>query len=255
MKTYSTIFFLLFCTTVLFAQQATHQRAFAVGEHLVFDVNYGFVTAGHAEMSIPQFDTVLGVTTYKVLFTVRSTPTFDLFFEVRDRYETYLDTATIIPWRFEQHLKEGKYKRDYVALFNHRIQKAITDEGEFAIPPDVHDIMSAFYYARTIDYSKFKIGQRIHLQNFFKGKTNPLNVKYLGKQKVDVKAGVFNCIVIEPLVTEGGLFKSEGRILIWLSDDENKIPVKVSTKVVIGSIDAELKEYYGLRNELKARIE
>ncbi|MBI2428848.1 MAG: DUF3108 domain-containing protein [Ignavibacteriales bacterium] len=249
------IFLLIFGVSFLFSQKSEQQqRAFAVGEKLVFDVNFGFITAGYAEMNIPQLDTVLGATTYKVSFTVRSTPTFDLFFEVRDRYETYIDTATTVPWKFEQHIKEGKFKRDYVAVFDHRNNKALTDEGEFAIPADVHDIMSAFYYARTIDYSKFKIGQRVHLQNFFKGKTNPLDVKYLGKQKVEVDAGTFNCIIVEPMVKEGGLFKSEGRILIWLSDDENKIPVKVSTKVVIGSIDAELKEYSGLRNEMKAKI-
>lgn len=236
-----------------FAQKAPPQSAFQVGERLLFNVNFGFITAGYAEMNIPQLDTVLGTVTYKVQFTVRSTPTFDLFFEVRDRYETYLDTATIVPWRFEQHIKEGSFQRDYTAIFDHRKHKAYTDEGDFTIPPDVHDIMSAFYYARTIDFSKSKIGDRIHLQNFFKGKTNPLDVKYLGKQKITVDAGTFDCIIVEPMVKEGGLFKNEGRILIWLTDDVNRIPVKVNTKVVIGSIDAELKEYSGLRNPAKAK--
>jgi len=241
-------------TLLLYAQKAEDQKAFSVGEKLLFDVNFGFITAGYAEMVIPKLDTVLGTTTYQVQFNVRSTPTFDFFFEVRDRYETYLDTATTVPWRFEQHIKEGSFRRDYSAIFDQNNNIAKTGEGDFPIPEYVHDIMSAFYYARTIDYSKFKVGQRVHLQNFFKGKINPLDVKYLGKQKIEVDAGTFNCIIVEPMVKEGGLFKSEGRILIWLSDDENKIPVKVSTKVVIGSIDAELREYQGVRNELKAKI-
>jgi hypothetical protein len=237
------------------SQKAENQKAFVVGEKLLFDVNYGIITAGYAEMSISQFDTVLGNKTYKVQFTVRSTPTFDFFFEVRDRYETYLDAEGIFPWRFEQHIKEGKFKKDYSAIFDQKNLTAKTDEGDFAITPFVHDIMSAFYYARTIDYSKFKIGQRVPLQNFFKGKVNPLEIKYLGKQKITVDAGTFNCIIVEPMVKEGGLFKSEGRILIWLSDDELKIPVKVNTKVIIGSIDAELKEYSGLNGSLKSKIE
>jgi hypothetical protein len=236
------------------AQKVIVQKTFGAGERLLFDVNYGFITAGKAEMSIPEIDTVLGATTYHIEFTVRSTPTFDFFFEVRDRYETYIDTAGVFPWKFEQHIKEGKYTRDYVAYFDHREKIARTNEGNFPIPEFVHDIMSAFYFARTIDYSHFKLGQRVNLQNFYRGKTNPLDVKYLGKQKVSVKAGTFNCIIVEPMVTEGGLFKSEGRILIWLSDDELKIPVKVSTKVVIGSIDAELREYYGLKGNLKSKI-
>jgi hypothetical protein len=236
------------------SQRAENQTAFGVGERLLFDVNYGIITAGYAEMTIPQLDTVMGNTTFKVQFNVRSTPTFDFFFEVRDRYETYLDTAGIFPWRFEQHIKEGKYKRDYTAMFDHRSRMARTGEGDFEIPAYVHDIMSAFYYARTIDYSKFKVGQKVHLYNFFKGKTNPLDIKYLGKQKVDVEAGTFNCIIVEPMVKEGGLFKSEGRILIWLTDDERKIPVKVNTKVIIGSIDAELREYSGINGPLKAKL-
>ncbi|MDD8018612.1 MAG: DUF3108 domain-containing protein [Bacteroidota bacterium] len=246
---------LLLLSTILFAQKTENQKAFGVGERLVFDVNYGFITAGEAVMSIPQLDTVLETTTYKVQFTVRSTPTFDLFFEVRDRYETYLDTATIVPWRFEQHIKEGKYKRDYSAIFDQKNHMARTDEGDFQIPALVHDIMSAFYYARTIDYTGFRPGQRVNLQNFFKGKVNPLDVKFLGRQKISVDAGTFNCIIVEPMVKEGGLFKSDGRILIWLSDDERKIPVKVSTKVLIGSIDAELREYSGIAGELKSKVQ
>ena len=242
-------------TQFVTGQRAEHQNAFGVGERLLFDVNFGIITAGYAEMSIPQMDTVLGNSVYKVQFLVRSTPTFDFFFEVRDRYETYLDSAGIYPWRFEQHIKEGKFVRDYTAIFDHKRKIARTGEGDFAIPEYVHDIMSAFYYARTIDYAGFKIGQRVHLSNFFKGKTNPLEIKYLGKQKVKVDAGTFNCIIVEPMVKEGGLFKNEGRILIWLSDDERKIPVKVNTKVIIGSIDAELKEYSGINGELKAKRE
>jgi hypothetical protein len=234
-------------------QQALEQTAFGVGEKLVFDVGYGFITAGEAVMSVPQYDTVMGNQCYKVLFTVNSTPTFSFFFGVKDRYETYLDVNGLYPWRFEQHLREGKYKRDFSAQFDQRNHIAKTTEGDFPIPPFVHDIMSAFYYARTIDYSAMKAGDKIRLQNFYKNKTNPLDVKFLGRQTIEVDAGTFRCIIIEPLVKEGGLFKSEGRILIWMSDDDRKIPVKVSTKVLIGSIDAELKEYSGLRGPLNAR--
>lgn len=245
---------LIFCDRFAHCQEATGNHPFAVGEKLLFDVNYGFITAGKAEMSIPRLDTVLGAVTYKVQFTVRTTPTFDFFFEVRDRYETYLDTAGIFPWRFEQHIKEGKFTRDYTAVFDQVKKIAKTAEGDFPITPHVHDIMSAFYYARTVDYSNYRPGSRIHLQNFYRGVENPLDVKYIGRQKISVSAGTFNCIIIEPLVKEGGLFKSEGRILIWLSDDELKIPVKVNTKVVIGSIDAELREYSGLKGPLRSKV-
>lgn len=249
------VFTLVVCSfQFLVSQISENQRAFTVGEKLLFDVNFGFVTAGYAEMSIPQWEKVEGNTCYKVMFTVRSTATFDFFFEVRDRYETFLDSSGIFSRRFEQHIKEGKYIRDYSAVFDYAKNTARTSEGDFSIQSYLHDIMSAFYYARTIDYSHMKPGDRVKLQNFFKGNTNPLDIKFLGKQKIKVDAGTFNCLIVEPMVKEGGLFKSDGRILIWLSDDELKIPVKVSTKVVIGSIDSELKEYSGLRGELKSRV-
>ena len=229
------------------------QTAFAVGEKLVFDVGYGFITAGEAIMSIPAYDTIGGHQCYFVSFQVNSTPTFSWFYEVRDRYQTHLDVDSIYPWHFEQHIKEGHYRRDFTADFDQINHIVKTSENTYPIPPAVHDIMSAFYYARTLDFSQKKIGDRIHLHNFYKDSTYELDVKFLGRQTVRVEAGTFNCLLVEPLAKEGGLFKSEGRVLLWLSDDDRKIPVKVSTKVLIGSINAELREYSGINGELKAR--
>jgi len=131
---------------------------------------------------------------------------------------------------------------------------ARTTEGDYPIPEYVHDIMSAFYYARTLDYSGMRPGDQILLYNFYKDKSHELGVRFLGRQELEVAAGTFKTIVVEPLVKEGGLFKAEGRIVIWLTDDERKIPVRVNTKVIIGSIDTELREYSGLVGPLKARI-
>ena len=228
-------------------------KAFKVGEKLTFDIKYGFVTAGVAVMAIPEIKRLSGREVYRVTFQVNSVPSFDWIFKVRDRYETYIDTAGIFPWRFEQHVREGGYSRDFSAFFDQRRGKAKTTEGEYKIPKYVNDILSAFYYARTLDYSKMKINDKIHLKNFYKDKVYDLDVMYRGKETVEVPAGTFNCIVVEPLVQEGGLFKSEGSILIWLTDDELKVPVKVKTKVVIGSIDGDLASYEGLAGPLTSK--
>ena len=258
----------LFLTTVLFISIATlgfmpspagddfrkvENKAFSAGEKLTFDVKYGFVTAGVATMSIPQMKKISGRDVFHITFEVSSVPSFDWIFKVRDRYETYVDASGLFPWRFEQHVREGKYSRDFSAFFDHRKLKAKTSEGEYTIPRYVNDIMSAFYYARTFDYSKMKIGEKVKLYNFYKDKVYDLDVRYLGKERIKVAAGTFDCIMIEPLVTEGGLFKSEGNIIIWLSNDDLKIPVKVKTKVVIGSIDADLNAYEGLNGQLSSK--
>ena len=98
-------------------------------------------------------------------------------------------------------------------------------------------------------------GTIFYLQNFFDGKVNKLGVKIHKRETVSVTAGTFKTIKIEPLVVDGGLFKSEGNIFIWLTDDENKVPVKVSTKILIGDVYAELIKYSGLKNQATARVQ
>lgn len=230
------------------------QSAFGVGERLVFDVGYGFITAGEAVMTIPKTDTMFGRPCYQVLFTVNSTPAFSWIYNVADRYETLLDVTGIFPWKFIQRVREGKYRHDFDAVFDQVNNIAYAENKQYPIPPYVHDVVSAFYYVRTLDYSKSRIGEKIMLQNFFKDSTYSLAVKFLGRQRIEVDAGTFDCAIIEPLIKEGGLFKSEGRVLIWLTDDERKIPVKVSTKVIIGSIDAELREFSGVIGPINAKV-
>lgn len=228
-------------------------RAFTVGERLTFEVKYGFVTAGIAVMAIPNQRRLSGRDVYQVTFEVNTVPSFDWFFKVRDRYETYLDIEGIFPWRFEQHIREGNFSYDYSAFFDQRRGIAKTAKGEFEIPRYTNDIMSAFYFARTIDYSEMKPGDKIKMQNFHKDKVHDLDVVYHGKETISVEAGTFDCLIVEPLVREGGLFKSEGTIMIWLTDDEVKMPVRVKTKVVIGSIDSDLISYEGIKGKLTSR--
>jgi len=228
-------------------------KAFKEGEKLTFDLNYGFVTAGIAVMEIPKIKKISGRNAYHVTFEVNSVPSFDMFYKVRDRYETYIDVEGLFPWRFEQHIREGGYTRDFSAFFDQRKGIAKTSEGEYKIPLYVNDIMSAFYYARTIDYSDMKIEDRIHLQNFYKDKVYDLDVRYLGKETIEVPAGKFDCIIVEPLVREGGLFKHEGNIIVWLTDDELKMPVKVRTKIIVGYVEAKLTNYEGLAGNLTSK--
>lgn len=232
-----------------------NQIAFTLGERLVYDVGYSFITAGEAVFSIPSVETMHGRECYQVLFTVNSTPTFSFFYKVDDRYETLLDIKGVFPWRFTQRIREGKYRNDFAAEFDQLRNVAMTKDGSYAVPPYVHDVVSAMFYVRTLDYSKCRPGERIILQNFFKDTTYQLAVKFLGYQQISVDAGKFNCVLVEPMIMEGGLFKSEGRIIIWMTNDDRKIPVKVSTKVVFGSIDAELREYSGINGPINAKVE
>ena len=251
----TTAIFTLFSTSN-FSQddfRKIENKAFKEGEKLTFDIKYGFVTAGIAIMQVQKIKRISGRNAFYITFEVNSVPSFDWIYKVRDRYETYLDTEGLFPWRFEQHIREGSFSRDFSAFFDHRKGIAKTSKGQFDVPLYVNDILSAFYIARTFNYSEMKVDDIIPMKNFYKDKVYDLNVKYLGKERITVDAGTFDCIVVEPLVQEGGLFKSEGSIVIWLTDDDLKIPVKVKTKVVVGSIDAELTKYEGLAGKLVSK--
>ncbi|MEE9288219.1 MAG: DUF3108 domain-containing protein [Bacteroidota bacterium] len=234
--------------------RTVENKAFRVGEHLVFNIKYGFLKAGEAVMQILDLEEVQNRKCYRIHFGVKSVGLFSLFYKVEDRYETCLDVEGIFPWRYEQHIREGGYRRDVAAEFDQINHIAKTEQGKYPIPPYVHDIVSSFYYVRTQDFENARIGEKLHLHQFYKDSTYSLDVKFLGRQTVKVKAGKFRCIIVEPLVQQGGLFKRGGRIIIWLTDDEQKIPIKMTTKVPVGSIKAELREYIGVDEPIQARV-
>ena len=248
------LFLILFLSLKTFAIQPEKKFPFKVGEKLIFDLKYGIIKAAETKMILTEFDTIFGNQVFHSKFTVDTTPTFSIFYKVEDRYDTFFDANELFSWKFSQVIREGKYKRDFFATFNYLKNIAETNYGEYPLTTKVHDVISAFYFTRNIDYKNFKPGQKIYLSNFYKDKTHPLEVKYLGKQIIKVPAGKFNCIVIEPFMKEGALFKSEGRVLIYLSDDELKVPILVKTEVLIGTIDAELREYSGLNGNLTAKV-
>lgn len=233
------------------------QEAFGFGETLNYKVGYKFITAGIGFFRVlPKPVKVNGRDAYDIRFAVKSLKELEWIYKVYDRYRTVLDVGGIFPYKFEQHIREGGYKTDFECEFDQVNNKAIVeDTTKHDVPEYVHDIVSALYYVRTFDFSTIKKDSIIELKNFFKDSTYTLGVKYLGKQIVEVEAGKFKTLVIEPMVVEGGLFKSEGKILVWLSDDDRKIPVKVATKIIIGYVGAELTSYKGLRGPLDAKME
>lgn len=237
-----------------FVFRQIRNSAFGVGERLVFDVNYGLITAGEAIMHVAGYDSLNNRNCYRVEFHVNSAPSFSWIYKVEDRYLTFIDVGTLAPWRFEQHIREGSYRRDFVAEFDQVNRLAITADSVYSVPEYVHDIMSAFYFSRTLDFSTSAPGDQVVLYNFYKDRSHELVVRFLGRQELEVEAGTFRTLVVEPLVREGGLFKNEGRLVVWLTDDERKMPVRVNSKVVIGSIDSELREYSGLIGPLTSRI-
>ena len=214
--------------------------AFGVSEKFTFDINYGFINAGTANMEVVRLIDYNKRPCYQIVTTANSNSFFSTFYKVEDRVESIVDALGIFSWRFEKRLKEGGYRSDRMYEFDQRNNKVFYNEDTLVVPPQVQDAISVLYYIRTQD---LKVGETIRVDNFTDGKLYPLEINILKKETITVKAGTFDCIVVEPLQKGVGIFKHEGKLKVWLTDDRLKMPVQMKSKVIVGSITAELTDF------------
>lgn len=214
--------------------------AWGVGERLEFDINYGFINAGTASMNVRRLVEYKGRPCYQLETMANSNSFFSTFYKVEDRVESIVDAIGIYSWRFEKNLREGGYRSDREYVFDQRNQLVYYEGDTISIAPVTHDPLSVLYYVRT---QELRVGESIWVDNFTDGDKYLLEVKVLGRETVEVEAGVFDCIVVEPVTKSVGIFKHEGRLRVWLTDDRVKMPVLMKSKIVVGSITAELTDY------------
>jgi hypothetical protein len=214
-------------------------EVFPVGETLRFGIRYGPVRAGEARMEVLERVPVDGHESYHIRSTAVSSRFFTTFFPVDDRVETWMDADGLFSRALAKRLREGRYRQDVSVRFDQDRNVAVYEDGtEIPVPPRVQDVLSAFYFVRMLD---LKVGQEIHIDNHDKRKNHPLKVQVLREERVKTPAGTFSCFVIEPLLKTAGLFKQEGRMTIWVTNDDRKIPVLMKSKVKVGAIVAELE--------------
>jgi len=213
---------------------------FGQGEKLVYSVQYGIVNAGEASLEIRNIAQINGVDCYRIVSNARTNDVFSLFFTVRDRFESFMDTTELYSLRYEKHVREGRFRRDSAVDFDQRAHIAKTDKKEIPIAPRTQDVLSALFYVRTLP---LEVGQLVSFANHTDGKNYPLVVKVLREETVTVDAGTFACLVVEPILRGPAIFTQKGRLTVWLTNDRYRIPVLMKSKVVIGSVAAVLKEY------------
>jgi hypothetical protein len=216
---------------------------FGVGESLSFEIKYGFISAGTAVIGIPRIATVRGHSCYHIVSLAESNSFFSVFFTVRDVVESYLDVRELVPLRFEKRLREGDFRDHDLVLFDHDRNVAIYPEQDGRLVPiaaRAQDILTSLYYVRMMD---LEVGRSVYIENHADKKNYPLEIKVLRRETVSVEAGRFECLVVEPLMRTSGLFRQKGRLTVWLTDDDRRMPVLMKSKVIIGSISAELVDF------------
>ncbi len=221
-------------------ERSVDNIAFGIGEWLHFDIGYGFINAGTATMEVKEIVEYKGRPAYQLVSMAQSNKFFSSFFPVRDRVESILDAVGLFSWRFEKKLREGNYRSHRQYSFDQINHKVVYKGDTIDVAPYVQDALSVLYYART---QPLAAGKSIFIDNFTDGKNYPLEVRVIKREKIKTKAGEFDCLVLEPLLRSAGFFKHEGKLTVWLTDDRLRLPVQMKSKVVVGSITAELTDY------------
>ncbi|MBS1271540.1 MAG: hypothetical protein MAGBODY4_00672 [Candidatus Marinimicrobia bacterium] len=233
-------FSLLLLVCVIWAFTPAHGQDFHIGEKLTFALNYGIINAGSSTMEVEALDTVHSHITYRLRSRTRSNNFVDTFYKVRDKLTSWIDTSTYATVRFEKSLNEGKYEKDYDVWFDYRRMKAFSNNDTTDIETYMQDVLSLFYYIRSLQMS---VGDTIRMSNFDNDKISPFLLRVTGTGKVKVPAGKFHCYVVEPFVESDFLFKYKGRLQIWLTKDERKVPVLMKSEATIGSMILKLTDY------------
>lgn len=231
--------------------------AFQSGEVINYIVFYNviglYVHAGDASF-VSSLDRYNNKPVYHFVGTGNSNSSYDWIFKVRDRYESYTDTATLKPYKFIRNIDEGGYKKSENVVFNHETGTAITNQGVSKIPACIQDVVSAIYYARNIDFNKYKINDKIPFKMFLDNEVYDMYIRYLGKENIKTKYGKFRAIKFKPLLIKGTIFEGGEKMNVWVSDDPNHIPLRIESPISVGSVKVDMMGYRNLRYPLSSLL-
>ncbi|GEP90930.1 Protein of unknown function [Chitinophaga terrae (ex Kim and Jung 2007)] len=224
--------------------------SFQAGESITFKVYYNlgkmYVGAGEAVFNV-SLEKYAGRDVYHIVGDGKTFRAYDWIFKVRDRYESYVDTATLQPLKFIRNVNEGGYKIYNNVVFNQAGHQAVSTNGTFPVPPCVQDVISAIYYARNIDFSKYNAGDKIPFAMFLDDQVYNIYIRYLGTEEVNTKFGKFRAIKFKPLLIKGTIFEGGEKMTVWVSDDNNKVPLRVESPISVGNIVVDMVNYSNLR--------
>jgi len=251
------LFFLLIITVSSF--DSPHEDAYAVGEWFKFRIHYGIVNAGYATLEVKDA-TINNKKTFHVIGKGYTTGMSRFFFKVDDLYESYIDKETRNPYQFVRKIDEGGYTKNQEGFFNQSSNRVVVKdykhktEKTLYIPKNTQDILSTFYYLRNHpNIDKLKIGEAVAIDMFFDDETTKFKLKFMGRENITTKFGVVPAMIFRPLVQSGRVFKEQESLTVWISDDDNKVPLRIKASLAVGSIKADIDAYKGLKTPFKTK--
>lgn len=240
---------------------AQTEKAFDVGEWFKFRIHYGLVNAGYATLEVKEA-TKSNKKVFHVVGNGYTTGMTKFFFKVNDDYQSYFDKKTGQPYQYVRKIDEGGYKKDQEGFFNQSSNTVLVKdykkntEKTISVPENVQDIVSAFYYLRNHpNIDKLKVGESIAIDMFFDDETTKFKLKFMGREVLSTKFGKVNSMIFRPYVQAGRVFKEEESLTVWISDDDNKIPLRIKASLAVGSLKADLEGYKGLKYPFKIIVD
>ncbi len=235
---------------------AMRNNSFQAGESVTYKVFYSLVAnIGAGEVTFTTtLETLNNKPVYHMVGDGKTYSFYDKIFKVRDKYESYIDTATLQPYKFVRNVYEGGYKKYESIAFNKTTNTAVTNDGVYKTPPCIQDVLSSIYYARNIEFDKYKAGDKIPFSIFLDNEVYDLYIRYLGKETIKTKYGKFKAIKFKPLLIKGTLFEGGEKMNVWVTDDKNRIPVRIESPITVGSVKVDLIGHRNLRYPLSSLV-
>ena len=221
-----------------------------VGEYAEYKISFGAINVGYAELEVKEIISVNNKPSFHIIGKGRTAPFFDWVFKVRDVYETFIDTSTLLPLVFNREVREGGHSINQHYSFNHNNDNVVTQDSTFNIPIHTQDMLSAFFYARTFKKDSVLNGGSFYVPIFMDNENYLLEIKYLKNEFIKTKWGEVDCMVFKPKMQEGRIFENGEEMKIWITDDKNHLLLRVETKIWAGLIKAVLHEYKQLKYPL-----
>ena len=224
--------------------------AFKCGEQLVYRVHYGFIDGGQATIKIDDsLITVMGRKAFHIVGTGVSTGVVGAFYKINDRYETYMDAKALCPLMFIRRVDEGGFKIKQDLLFDQDYHMVNSNGKKIKTPPFIQDMLSAYYFSRTFDYSKENPGKVDSVVTFVDDVIWTLKIKFIKRDTIKSDIGKIACLVFEPMFQKGRIFKHNDDLQVWISDDKNHIPIRAQANILVGSIKMDIVSWSGLAND------
>ena len=228
--------------------------AFQDGEWFRFRMRYGFLNASYATATVRE-TTFKDQAVYHVAATGKTTGFARWFFKVDDYFDSYFEKDIVRPIRFVRNISEGNYKRHVEIDFDHNTQSGIMNDllrktkTEIDFAPNLQDLVSTFYFLRNhFDLEGIQVGETASLHMIYDKKPFAFRFRFLGYENVKTKFGVVPCVKFRPYVEEGRIFKKESGLSLWVSNDNNRVPIKVVAELSVGSLDVDLVDFKGLKH-------